>query len=146
MKLSEKSALKYSYIAAFPFTFLLLSWLMIDKQSPENIMVPIIFISAFLNLFPAFILEALYLKVFSNTSDSSLVKDQSDKPNAAVVHRKNTKNSSPFIFTLIFGPITSYFFMLLVQSQGETYLTLLAILLGLIVTFLISKIWLNKNI
>ena len=145
MKLSEKSVLKYSYITAFPVTFLLLSWLIIDKQSPENIMVPVIFISAFLNFFPAFILEALYLKVFSKTSDSDLAKEQTEKADLTVTHRQKTNNLGPFIITLIFGPVTSYCFMLPIASQGKQYLTLLAIALGLIVTFIISKMWLNKN-
>jgi len=144
MKLNKKSALKYSYILAFPFTFLLLSWLMIDNKSPDNIMVPVLLISVFLNFIPAFILEAFFCKVFSSPSLQD-IKTQKETSVEIVTHRKTAKISGSLIFTLIFGPVVSYFCMLFVQKQNEPYLSLLAIFLGFVVTFFISKVWLNKN-
>jgi hypothetical protein len=61
----EGRAKKYGYLTAFPFTFVLIAWAVIDKRSPDAAIYPVLLISAFVNMLPMILFEEIYKKVLS---------------------------------------------------------------------------------
>jgi hypothetical protein len=58
----EGKSKKYGYLTAYPFTVAILGWAIIDKNSPDAAIYPILLVAAMVNMLPMVLFQVIYRK------------------------------------------------------------------------------------
>ena len=66
------------------------------------------------------------------------------KPRSPQVHINESKISGPLVFTMLFGPVLAWLFLVVIEPSTDEG-KLASIVAGLILFFVVSFIWLNKK-